>query len=56
MHKMMTLNPPANSGELMNFLLDLVLLQFILLFKAVLLESPVNLKILLAMFNFALIV
>ena len=39
----------------MNFLFDLVLLQFILLFKAMLLMSPVNLNILLVIFSVALI-
>ena len=39
----------------MNFLFDLVLLQFILLFKAMLLVSPVNLNVLLVIFSVALI-
>ena len=55
MHKLMAF---FYSSELVGFsdlIFDLVLLQFILLFKAMLLVSPVNLKILLVIFGVALI-
>ena len=40
---------------LTGYLFDLLLVQFILLFKAMLLMSPVNLNILLVIFGVALI-
>ena len=48
-------NYSTNSWDSVYFLFDLVLLQFILLFKAMLLVPPVNLKILQVIFVVALI-
>ena len=51
----LSLTIPAKSWNSVCFLSNLVLLQFILLFKAMLLASPVNLNILLVIFGVALI-
>ena len=52
---MVSLTIPANLWDSVDFLFDLVLLHFILIFTAKVLVSPVNLNILLVIFGVALI-